>query len=471
MARLGWIRRVFTFVTALAVVVGGALSGLPTTAAALPVGAPPAETSLLGTPGIDPVLDSVEVVATAQTRRADKTVLTKQKAKGTANDRSIAADQARSEVVAQSTQAATKVQQAAAVVAQVAAELERQKVRLAAREAVTARRKATLTDEQDHLRVLAVSMYTAKSVDDTMALGTFDAMSAGKRRQAVRGQVVDEQARVTDAAEREWRIARGASRAQGRRVDRVAASRAKAQRALKDAQEVRDHLVAFLQKAEARAAARRADLDRATVARDAALIDRRRARLGASVKGLDFPLVALYAYWRAAAVAPCAIPWWLLAGIGRVETRHGTANGARLLVNGTTSLRILGIALDGRPGVAAISDTDGGALDGDTRWDRAVGPMQFIPGTWRRWALDGNGDDKADPHNLYDAAAAASNYLCFGRGDMASEGVQRVALLSYNRSVPYGTQVLQHGNRYRDELGLPDLPPKALPTDPTAVTD
>src|SRR5690606_1890767 len=106
--------------------------------------------------------------------------------------------------------------------------------------------------------------------------------------------------------------------------------------------------------------------------------------------------------------APCRIPWWVLAGVGRVETRHGTAHGSKLTAAGDTTVHILGIPLDGRPGVATIGDTDGGALDGDPTFDRAVGPMQFIPGTWGRWAKDGNADGKADPHNLYDAAAAAA---------------------------------------------------------------
>ena len=154
----------------------------------------------------------------------------------------------------------------------------------------------------------------------------------------------------------------------------------------------------------------------------------------------------------------------MLAGVGKVETRHGTAHASSLDENGDTTIQIFGIALDGRPGVATIRDTDGGLLDGGGTWDRAVGPMQFIPGTWQRWAGDGNGDGNGDgtagPDNLYDAAAAAGNYLCFGRGDLTAESEARTALLSYNRSVPYGTKVLEEGHRYRAALDLPDLPPE-----------
>ena len=102
---------------------------------------------------------------------------------------------------------------------------------------------------------------------------------------------------------------------------------------------------------------------------------------------IDVPTPALTAYRRAAAVmaaadAACHLPWELLAAIGRVESDHGRYGGARLDADGVASPAIVGRRLDGRGPVAAISDTDAGLLDGDRRWDRAVGPMQFIPGTW-----------------------------------------------------------------------------------------
>ena len=43
---------------------------------------------------------------------------------------------------------------------------------------------------------------------------------------------------------------------------------------------------------------------------------------------------------------------------------------------------IYGIALNGKNNTQRISDTDAGQYDDDTRFDRAVGPMQFIPSTW-----------------------------------------------------------------------------------------
>ena len=114
------------------------------------------------------------------------------------------------------------------------------------------------------------------------------------------------------------------------------------------------------------------------------------------------PDVALRAYKQAearlAASDPdCGVSWTLLAAIGRVESNHGRFGGAQLRNDGSATRRIRGIPLDGRPNVALIRDTDGGALDGDTVYDRAVGPMQFIPSTWRSVNADGNGDGVRRP--------------------------------------------------------------------------
>ena len=68
-------------------------------------------------------------------------------------------------------------------------------------------------------------------------------------------------------------------------------------------------------------------------------------------------------------------------------------------------------------------------------YDRAVGPMQFIPSSWATFGLDGDGDGKADPFDIDDAAASAAKYLCrAGGGDLSNEASQRNAVYSYNRS-------------------------------------
>ncbi|MGK5531415.1 hypothetical protein ACSNOC_12575, partial [Streptomyces sp. URMC 129] len=120
------------------------------------------------------------------------------------------------------------------------------------------------------------------------------------------------------------------------------------------------------------------------------------------------PATVLDAYRRAEATVDettpgCELDWRVLAGIGKVESGH--ARGGAVDADGTTLSPILGPVLNG-DGFASISDTDGGRWDSDTLFDRAVGPMQFIPSTWARWGADGNGDGVADPNNVYDATLA-----------------------------------------------------------------
>jgi membrane-bound lytic murein transglycosylase B len=144
----------------------------------------------------------------------------------------------------------------------------------------------------------------------------------------------------------------------------------------------------------------------------------------------------------------CHISWATLAGIGRIESNHGQYGGAVLGADGRPSKPIIGVPLDGSPGVRAIGDTDGGRLDGDPTTDRAVGPMQFIPGTWAKWASDGNGDGIGDPQQIDDASLAAARYLCAGGRDMASASGWWSGLLSYNNSTEYGQKVFGLADGY-----------------------
>ncbi|MEU9183426.1 lytic murein transglycosylase [Streptomyces sp. NPDC048484] len=142
----------------------------------------------------------------------------------------------------------------------------------------------------------------------------------------------------------------------------------------------------------------------------------------------------------------CKLPWQLLAAIGKVES--GQARGGRVDANGTTTTPILGPVLNGI-GFARITDTDGGAYDGDTTHDRAVGPMQFIPSTWEWAGRDGNDDGKKDPNNVYDAALAAGHYLCRFDWDLSDRADLRRAILSYNNSTDYLNTVLSWLEYYR----------------------
>jgi hypothetical protein len=174
------------------------------------------------------------------------------------------------------------------------------------------------------------------------------------------------------------------------------------------------------------------------------------------------PNVALNAYRvaearMASATPSCGIHWSLLAGIGRVESNHGRYGGAALGPDGTSSPKILGPALNGVQ-FAYIGDSDGGQWDGDTRYDRAMGPMQFIPTTWRSYAIDGNGDGRADPFNINDAALAAASYLCRAGGNLRTEGGLRNAVFAYNHSDSYVAQVLALARAYASGVAVDGLP-------------
>jgi len=161
---------------------------------------------------------------------------------------------------------------------------------------------------------------------------------------------------------------------------------------------------------------------------------------------VDIPARALRAYGVAdltmRSEAPgCQVSWATLAGIGRVESDHGRFGGAALGADGRPSKAIIGVPLNGSGGVRLIGDTDGGALDGDTTHDRAVGPMQFIPSTWAKWASDGDGDGRADPQDMDDAVLAAGRYLCAGGRDIGTPQGWWAAVLSYNNSVDYAQRV------------------------------
>ena len=208
-------------------------------------------------------------------------------------------------------------------------------------------------------------------------------------------------------------------------------------------------------------------------------------------------VVTVDAYVRAASRASCSVDWALLAGIGKIESNHGRLGGASVGSSGQVSTAILGPLLDGGAterglveeppravsealevarltaqaafenswwglyrapdadaepgdlgnGFAVVVDTDDGRLDGNDQWDRAIGPMQFIPETWSKWATDGNGNGAADPHNLYDAAASAARFLCnlsATRGSSPSTYV-----LGYNASTSYVRSVLATARELR----------------------
>lgn len=169
------------------------------------------------------------------------------------------------------------------------------------------------------------------------------------------------------------------------------------------------------------------------------------AATSASAAGI--PQVALTAYQRSAQViamaAPsCHLDWTLIAAIGRVESNHGRVGGSSLNDQGIATPGIYGVPLDGTHGTTLIRDTDGGKWDNDPVYDRAVGPMQFIPSTWAVVGVDGDGDGVRNPQDINDAALATGVYLCAGGADLSTpQGLQN-AVYRYNHSQDYVNLVL-----------------------------
>jgi hypothetical protein len=121
----------------------------------------------------------------------------------------------------------------------------------------------------------------------------------------------------------------------------------------------------------------------------------------------DIPSNFLQLYQDATAACP-GLNWTVLAGIGKVESNHGRSN---------------------LPGVHSGQNSAG-----------AMGPMQFLAGTW---AAFGQGGNVYDP---VDAIPAAARYLCSnGAGDPAK---LRDAIWHYNHANWYVDQVLGWAQMY-----------------------
>ncbi|MFI0410958.1 NlpC/P60 family protein [Actinomadura sp. 3N508] len=106
------------------------------------------------------------------------------------------------------------------------------------------------------------------------------------------------------------------------------------------------------------------------------------------------------------------IPWNVLAGIGKVETSHGTSN---------------------LPGVKSGENYAG-----------AGGPMQFLQPTWDAFAVDGNKDGKKDRYDPVDAIPSAAAYLKHNGAPRR----MRTAIFQYNHSWDYVNLVLDWAKRY-----------------------
>jgi len=183
------------------------------------------------------------------------------------------------------------------------------------------------------------------------------------------------------------------------------------------------------------------------------------ASVVSAVGGMRIPGMALAAYRKAeqtmATAAPgCGVSWNLLAGIGRIESSH--ANGGATDARGTAMRPIFGPALDGTlPGNEVIVQNN---MGGRATYARALGPMQFLPGTWTRYASDGDGDGRADPQNLFDATLSAARYLCSGGLNLRNQAQVLTAILRYNNSMAYAQNVLGWAAAYATGVAPVDLP-------------
>ncbi len=115
--------------------------------------------------------------------------------------------------------------------------------------------------------------------------------------------------------------------------------------------------------------------------------------------------------FKASAAEYCpGLSWTVLAAIGQIESADGTNDG---------------------PSTAG-----------------ALGPMQFLPSTWKIWGIDGFGETGTpDVMNPYDAVPSAARLLC---ADGAANGGQSLddAIFDYNHADWYVREVLALAAEY-----------------------
>jgi len=243
---------------------------------------------------------------------------------------------------------------------------------------------------------LSASVLSATSADDALwRVSTADRVLAGLFTRS-RAEV-STRADLAVLARRRTHAADDAAQAQAQALIVLQKQAAVAEQALTRAQQTLAALNAKAQKAQAaRQAARQ------IAAAKAAAEKARRTAMG-PVRALGIPAEYLAAYQAAAPTCP-GLPWTLLAAVGQIESGHGRNNG---------------------PSSAG-----------------AVGPMQFMPSTFARYAVDGDHNGTLDAWDPQDAIFTAAHYLCVSGAKGGSAAGIQAALLAYNHAQWYVDLVL-----------------------------
>ena len=201
-------------------------------------------------------------------------------------------------------------------------------------------------------------------------------------------------------------------------------------------------------------AARSTEVSRSDADGRSTAVDPAWLRTTAAKAGIPIPALRAYADAQVSDAGGCQVGWTTLAGIGWVESHHGTIGGRTLGDDGVPSPPIIGPALDGTHGFAAIRSTpESQAWHGDATWEHAVGPMQFLRSSFDRWATDGDGDGVANPQDIDDAAATTARYLCASGQDLSTGSGWAAAIFSYNHSQAYVDDVYAAATAYAQRTG------------------
>jgi len=150
------------------------------------------------------------------------------------------------------------------------------------------------------------------------------------------------------------------------------------------------------------------------------------------------------------------VPGSILVAIWGYETSWGGYTGETPIVNGAVTLasycrRHPRFEDDA---IAALQLVDRGLINSNSRGGPSgeLGHMQFLAGNWIRFAVDGNGDGRADPNNAADALATAANMLRqngWRKGRSFADGSANFRVLStwndsgnYQRAIAYAAGLI-----------------------------